>query len=529
MTAPAAPGREPSRRSKSSPKEERKDRKDRKERKEREKDRDREREREKTKKIDVVEVKTELATSKPTQDESRSNTMDPVHRSTSRLSQTTKTIEKEETEEEKRAAEALRLENIALKLRLERAEKDMTSYRKNAKHYRERREEIERERIAAEERCKELETVVHNMKDSYEHEIEDLINFTQTAAAALRPSRSEPSVKGPAVRDASVRAPTVRNPTVRDPSVRAPTVHEPSIKAPTIRDPSIRAHIIRDPSVRAPTIRDPSVRAPTARDPSVRAPTAYAPSVRASTVRDPSIKAPTIQEPSIRAPSIRDPSVRTTYSVREPSLINVYIHKTTVEDEVAETESAPRSVHTEHITARLPPPRPLERSPAPRPASINVATAILAQVQKQELEAEMRALRYFHEEETQLTVIEVATMVRALNAELADIAMQITESQPFGQTWKSTQAWALDVADPALEQSMRMLAGPTSTSSRKGHNYANDTTVVRLALQSWIVRKIEAVFSCFLFGLDDKEDEQLRKLHERIRSRGKFFSLYTWL
>lgn len=69
---------------------------------------------------------------------------------------------------------AQREENKTLKRRLERLERHLASARRDAEHNRERRGDSETQRAQLEERNKELETVLDNLRASYEQEIDNL-------------------------------------------------------------------------------------------------------------------------------------------------------------------------------------------------------------------------------------------------------------------------------------------------------------------------------------------------------------------
>ncbi|KAH8118010.1 hypothetical protein DFH11DRAFT_1741056 [Phellopilus nigrolimitatus] len=262
----------------------------------------------------------------------------------------------------------------------------------------------ERERQRAEQRCKELETIVANMRESYERELDDLREQLSTSATAPAP---EPIV------------------------VQLP---EPEI------------------TVRGTTVREPSVR-------------------------------------------------------------ETKIRKTTVEEErspAAQTEAF------DPIVSQLPRPRVLTPFPPLPPTTEDSRSGSTLLAQLEERDAELQALRLFHDEAPQLTVPELAESVRALNAEIAGIAAAVAGGVPLGRTWEVAQAWALEAAEPALERCLGLLAGPQGM---KGVDYAQDPTLVRLALQAWLVTCCERVFARFLFGLDDAEDELLGRLYERVQTQ----------
>ncbi|KAI5116263.1 hypothetical protein M0805_008168 [Coniferiporia weirii] len=353
--------------------------------------------------IEVVEVKKEKEKEVVVEKVEKEIKED---KSKTRLRDELKETLKERTKEGEGAAkgtsEDVRKENRTLKRRQERMEKDISAYRRHVEQYRAKRKEAERERERAEDRCKELETIVSNMRESYEQELEDLREQMAQAAAP--------------------------------------------------------AH-----------------------------------------VAEPSLRAPTVQAPSVHGSTTRRSAAKGEYTAKEaPSVIH--------------------SEATDPILSQLPRPRSLAEYPVPLPPTTedsHAASVLL--VQLEERDAELRALRLFHNEEPQLSVSELAASVRALNAELADIASAVAESIPLGRTWELAQAWALEAAEPALERCLRLLAGPPGH-GMKGMDYAEDPTLVRLALQAWTVMSFERVFSQFLFGLEETEDELLRRLYERVQS-----------
>lgn len=93
------------------------------------------------------------------------------------------------------SSDGLKRENRSLKQRVERLEKDVVMYKRYAEHYRDRRRETERERSRLEEKNKELETIVQNMKEDYEKELQDvrelLSNASHASAAQPQPQKQE--------------------------------------------------------------------------------------------------------------------------------------------------------------------------------------------------------------------------------------------------------------------------------------------------------------------------------------------------
>ena len=305
--------------------------------------------------------------------------------------------------------EELHKENRALRRRTERLEKDLAAYRRHVDHYRERRREADRERLKAEERVHELETVVNNMRDSYELELDDLrTQITEYAAKAAAA--------------ASAAQLYAKDLTGQTEVVHEGTVHE------------------REPSVHAESHRS-------------------------------------------KAPSVHDHSVQT-----DP-----------VPDDI--------------------PPRPTNPCPAALPSTNGDprdSAAFIAQLEQKE--AELRALKLFHEETPQITLEDLASSVHVLNTDLRSLATALSASVPLARTWEVGQAWVLDAAEPALARCLRLLAGI------KGADFAEDTTLVRLALQAWIVSCIQRVFEKFLFGLENTEDETLKRVFKRVQRRGKLIN-----
>ena len=351
--------------------------------------------------------------------------------------------------------EELLKENRALRKRVERLEKDVLTNRKLAEHYKEKRD---RERLRAEERCRELETVVDNMRESYEQELEDVREqLAKCAADAAEKVKAAERMQADA--EAAVNS-----------------------AIPQVQQQSSQAKVeSRAPSVYGPSVRDPSVRGPSVRGHSVK-PT--------SSVRE--LRAPS-REPTVRASSPR-----------------------TVKEEKHSVHEL--SIQTDPVLSRLPHHRATNsfQSQSHQAPGADASKEISALVTKlEQREAELSALKLFHEEVPQVSLEELSTSVNMLNAEIGALSATVASSIPLGRPWEAAQAWALEAADPALERCLRLLAGV------KGADFARDPTLVRLALQSWLVICLQRVFDKFLFGLDDSEDVSLKRLYEQVQSHGK--------
>ncbi|OCB91685.1 hypothetical protein A7U60_g1036 [Sanghuangporus baumii] len=292
------------------------------------------------------------------------------------------------------SSEELRKENRALRRRTERLEKDLAAYRRHVEHYRERRREADRVRSRAEERVRELETVVTNMRDSYEQELDNLRNqITEYAAKA-----------------AAVASATQL----------------------------------------------------------------YAKDITGET-----------EDARSKAPSVK----------KVPSLHEL-------------------AVQTDPWPIVSPPPRPSAPVPGAMPPTlegVREATALLTRLQLKD--AELVALRFFHEETPQITLDTLKASVRTLNTELRSLALGMARDVRLSKPWGAAQAWALEAAEPGLARCLRLLSGV------KGADFSQDVTLVRLALQSWIVSCLQRVFEKFLFGLENDEDEMLRRVFERVQRR----------
>ncbi|KAL5525728.1 hypothetical protein ACEPAG_7065 [Sanghuangporus baumii] len=290
------------------------------------------------------------------------------------------------------SSEELRKENRALRRRTERLEKDLASYRRHVEHYRERRREADRERSRAEERVRELETVVTNMRDSYEQELDNLRNqiteyAAKTAAVASATQLYAKDITG-ATEDARSKAPSVK---------KTPSLHELAVQTDPWPIPS-------------------------------------------------------------------------------------------------------------------PPPRPGAPVPGSMPPTLEgmrEATALLTRLQLKD--AELVALRFFHEETPQIALDTLKASVQTLNTEIRSLALGMARDVRLSKPWEVAQAWALEAAEPGLARCLRLLSGV------KGADFSQDVTLVRLALQTWIVSCLQRVFEKFLFGLENDEDEMLNRVFEHVQ------------
>ena len=124
-------------------------------------------------------------------------------------------------------------------------------------------------------------------------------------------------------------------------------------------------------------------------------------------------------------------------------------------------------------------------------------------------------MRFFHEETPQVTLDQLGTSVRTLNTELRSLTLAMARGVRLSKPWDAIQAWVLDTAEPGLARCLSLL------SDVKGADFSQDVTLVRLALQSWIVSCLQRVFEKFLFGLEKAEDDMLRRIFDRVQYRGK--------
>ncbi|EJD06908.1 uncharacterized protein FOMMEDRAFT_165575 [Fomitiporia mediterranea MF3/22] len=389
-TAPAAPGHEPSRRPKHEKRDEGGERKNETTRIEQKKG-------EQKKDETIIEVQT--ITRETTRSASRSQAPS-YSQGPSRAPPISEVGTKVDV-----STEELRKENRALRRRAERLEKDLAAYRRHAEHYRDRRREADRERLKAEERAKDLEIIVTNMRESYELELDDLrTQLTEYAAKAAA-------------------------------AASATQLFAKDITGQTEERPAASVH----------------------------------------------------EQPA---------------SVRAPSVIQVA------------RDMHELSVQTDPVLAQELPPRPTAPLPGALPPIVEDAREISTLLAKLELQgAELQALKLFHDETPQIPLDTLTSSVRTLNTELRNLATAMASSIPLGRTWEVAQAWALEAAEPSLARCLRLLSGV------KGADFAEDTTLVRLALQGWIVSCLQRVFEKFLFGLENSEDEMLRRVFERVQAR----------
>ena len=211
-----------------------------------------------------------------------------------------------------------------------------------------------------------------------------------------------------------------------------------------------------------------------------------------STVREPT-------PPSIHAPSV---SYR-----RAPSHVSTHQKNPSLHEHAVQTEPMP-----------LPRSRPATPFTMPKPlATVVDAAPSTLLLQLEEREAELRALKLFHDEKPQMLLSDLGEAAYKLNSEIRSLASVVSESVPLGRTWEIAQAWALEAAEPSLEICFHLLSGV------KGADFAKDPTLVRLALQAWIVICLQRVFDRFLFGLEDAEDETFRIVYDRLQARGESF------
>lgn len=312
------------------------------------------------------------------------------------------------------SAEELRRENKSLRHRAQKQEKEVAMYKRYAEHYKERRKESDRERAKLEQQNKDLETIVQNMRESYEQELsglrDQLSQQAMSTSSGLNPASAPITIHIPATGPVTSTGHTH----ARDPTTLASTTIKVDREPPT------------------PTTKG--------------------------------------QVP------------------------------------VASTTAAPTAAAA--------------RSHTPTPSKHTYSHAEVLQLRKQlhEQAAEIRGLRSLLDTPDEMSASELAASVRVLNDEAAALAARIVGAVRLGHTWDVEQAWAVEAAKPALADCLQILAGP------KGVEYADDSTLVQLAVQSYLLLCLGDIFNSFMLGLDPKEDRLLCSMYAIISYAGMFCS-----
>ena len=324
-------------------------------------------------------------------------------------------IEKSRAERERdriaeMSAEELRRENRTLRHRAQKLEKEVAMYKRYAEHYRERRKESDRDRQRIEQQNRELETIVQNMRESYEQELTDL--------------RDQLSKHGMSPPPLPVPAPTTGS---------APINNEiPAIP------PSPTGHT----HGREPTLGGTTIKVDRATTPTTKGQVPYQ---------------------STTAPSA--PAAKS---------------------------------HPSH-----------SHSPAYAQTDIVHLRRRLA-----EQTEEIRGLRSLLDTPDEMSASELADRLRVLNEEAASLTARIVDGVRLGHTWDVEQGWIEEASKPALAECLHILAGPT------GIEFTEDSTLVQLAVQSYLLFCLSDVFNSFLIGLDPKDDKLLNSMYAIISYAG---------
>ena len=150
--------------------------------------------------------------------------------------------------------------------------------------------------------------------------------------------------------------------------------------------------------------------------------------------------------------------------------------------------------------------------------------------QLRERDEELQALRQYIDKTDDLSTLQIVQLVQELNSEIQLLAATIADRVPFKRPWEVDRAFAFSLddcysygcnngngnnctsSDGFLQRCCQMLEG--------GVDFSRDSTVVEVALRTWLLRSVEVVFDRFLFGLDDEEDGVLAKVYGAMLQDG---------